>query len=303
MKPDFSELATNAPTSLFGIALVKMIRFHACVMSSGDIALRVSASNSALASFCASSGFFAIQSVSSAWACAIFFARSWWSLQESHARHQHCGRRLRLLDDHLAAGFAFQPRDPRLDRPGRIEFFRLEERELVRVLCREHLGVAAELGDAEAAVDQPRAAGDILRVAELRCGDLFAPEIGGRLQIFVRLHHQRRPAVRRPGNDADLRPLRLRVGIQRRPRPDVGEIDRPRKDRLHRARPRIVGKPLDFHVRPEPLLKPPLPLPRKIMRDQRLCMRDIRKMPETDHRLVRRRGLFRRKQHSANKKQ
>ena len=47
MKPAFSELATNACTDARGISLVKIMRFHACAISSADMSLRVSAINSA----------------------------------------------------------------------------------------------------------------------------------------------------------------------------------------------------------------------------------------------------------------
>src|SRR6478672_260140 len=70
MKPAFCELATNA----LGISLVKIMRFHACAISSADMSLRVSASSSAFTIFCASSGFFKIQSVSSRCACQNLFA-------------------------------------------------------------------------------------------------------------------------------------------------------------------------------------------------------------------------------------
>src|SRR6266404_528258 len=42
MKPAFCELATNACTDARGISLVKIMRFHACAISSADMSLRVS---------------------------------------------------------------------------------------------------------------------------------------------------------------------------------------------------------------------------------------------------------------------
>src|SRR5260370_23635575 len=63
MKPAFCELTTNACTDARGISLVKIMRFHACAISSADMSLRVSASSSAFTIVCASSGFFKIRFV------------------------------------------------------------------------------------------------------------------------------------------------------------------------------------------------------------------------------------------------
>jgi hypothetical protein len=79
MKPAFCELATNACADARGISLVKIMRFHACAISSADMSLRVSASSSDFTIFCASSGFFKIQSVSSRYACQNYALPDEWS--------------------------------------------------------------------------------------------------------------------------------------------------------------------------------------------------------------------------------
>ena len=62
----------------FGTAVVNLIRFHAGETASGAKVVFVSAASSSISSFCASSGFFWIQSVNSAFAATIFFAKSRW---------------------------------------------------------------------------------------------------------------------------------------------------------------------------------------------------------------------------------
>ena len=87
----------------------------------------------------------------------------------------------------FAAGLHFEAGDPGLDGPGGVDFLELEEGELVGIFRREDLGVAAVLGDVEAARGEPCAACDVLGIAKLRGGDFFAAEIGGRLEIFIGL--------------------------------------------------------------------------------------------------------------------
>src|ERR1700719_3335717 len=81
MKPAFCELATNACTDARGISLVKIMRFHACAISSAEMSLRVSASSSAFTLF----------------------------IENLHARDEYRRRGVGLLDQHLAAGFVFKP--------------------------------------------------------------------------------------------------------------------------------------------------------------------------------------------------
>src|SRR5262249_20613969 len=104
----------------------------------------------------------------------------------------------------------------------------LEEKQLIRVPRREHAHVSSSRGDVESLRREPRAAGDVLRVAELRRRDLLSAEIGGGADAAVALHDERRAAARRAGDDADLAALRLRVHVERRTRSDVHEVDRPR---------------------------------------------------------------------------
>ena len=64
------------------------MRFHACVISSADMLLRVSASSSDFTIFCASSGFFKIQSVSSRYACQNYALPDEWSRYVKRMMHK-----------------------------------------------------------------------------------------------------------------------------------------------------------------------------------------------------------------------
>src|SRR6266581_4139246 len=75
-KPAAFALATNLSSASRRISLVSVIRFQACVISSSDVFAFVSSANSAATSFCASTGFFAIQSVSARCASTNFFTIS-----------------------------------------------------------------------------------------------------------------------------------------------------------------------------------------------------------------------------------
>ena len=76
MNPVLSEFCMKLSMEARGVSAVNAMRFHDCAIRSGAMSLLVSASSSALINFWASSGFFAIQSVSAACASANFFARS-----------------------------------------------------------------------------------------------------------------------------------------------------------------------------------------------------------------------------------
>src|ERR1700731_2033777 len=145
MKPAFCELATNACTDARGISLVKIMRFHACAISAAEISLRVSASSSAFTIFCASSGFFKIQSVSSSMCLPEFIRELALFIEKLHARYQYRRRGVGFLDQHPAAGFVFKPRYPWLNCPYGVDFLLLKKRKLIGVLRRQHLRVAAEL--------------------------------------------------------------------------------------------------------------------------------------------------------------
>src|ERR1700730_9065057 len=68
--------ATNFSSTSRRISLVRTIRFHACSINSAAIFAFVSSASSAITSFCASAGFFAIQSVSARCASTNFFTVS-----------------------------------------------------------------------------------------------------------------------------------------------------------------------------------------------------------------------------------
>ncbi len=208
--------------------------------------------------------------------------------QEFDAGNQNGGRDIFFVHENFAARFALQPRNPRLNGPDSIDLFLLEQRQLIGILRRQNLRVTAELRDFQAARRQPRATGNILRVPELRRRNFLSAKICGRFQILVRLHHQRRAAVGRSRDQADFGAVRFRISIQGRARADVSEIDRVGEDRFHRARAGIVNEPLDLGARAEPLLEPAFPLPREIVRHERLGVRDIWEMPDAQDDVFRR---------------
>ena len=86
-------------------------------------------------------------------------------IEELHPRDEHRRGRLRLLDQHLTARLGLKPGYPRLYRPDGVNFLLLKKGKLVGVLRRQHLRVAAELGDFESTCREPRTARNILRVA------------------------------------------------------------------------------------------------------------------------------------------
>ena len=104
------------------------------------------------------------------------------------------------------------------------------------------------------------------------------------------MHHQRRPTLDGACDDADVLAARLGVRVDRRAGTDIGQVDRIREDRFHRARAGIVDKPLDLDACTEALLEPPLALARQPVRHQGLDMRDVREMSDPERDRVRRRG-------------
>src|SRR3954470_8934745 len=92
------------------------------------------------------------------------------------------------------------------------------------------------------------------------------------------MHQQCRAALDRTSNDTDVLAAGFGVSIDCRARPDIGQIDRVREQRLRRARPGIINEPLDFDVRTETLLEPAVALPCQAVCDESLYMRNVWKM-------------------------
>src|SRR6202030_2379824 len=145
MKPAFCELATNACTDARGISLVKIMRFHACSISSADMSWRVSAINSAFTIFLC---FLRIlqNPVGEFPMCLPEFIRELAIfIEKLHTRDEYRRRGVGFLDQYLAAGFVFKPRYPWLNRPYGVGFLLLKKRKLIGILRRQHLRVATEL--------------------------------------------------------------------------------------------------------------------------------------------------------------
>ena len=151
---------------------------------------------------------------------------------------------------------------------------------------RQDLGVAAELSDFQTACCQPRAAGNVLRVTELRGRDFFAAKISGRGEFLVGLDHKRRATIGRAGDEADLGAARSRVSIQGWSGTDVGEIDRLGEDGFHRARAGVVNEPLDLSAGAEAFFKPAFALPAEVVSYERLSVRDVWKMTDPERGVV-----------------
>ena len=74
------------------------------------------------------------------------------------------------------------------------------------------------------------------------------------------------------------------MSIERWPLSDVSQVERAGEDRLHRRRSRVVSEPLDLDIWAEPLFEPAFALTRQGVSNYTLGVRDIREMPETNHR-------------------
>ena len=78
--------------------------------------------------------------------------------------------------------------------------------------------------------------------------------------------------------------MRPQVGVDGGIRADIGEVDRPRKDRFHRAGAGVVDEPLYFHVGAESFFKPSLARSAEAVGDDPLRVGYVRKMADTqDH--------------------
>src|SRR5204862_709240 len=82
--------------------------------------------------------------------------------------------------------------------------------------------------------------------------------------------------------DPDLFTLGFGVGVEHRRGTDIGEINRPGKNRFHRARTSVVDEPFDLCSRSEPLLKPAFALPSQRMSHDALSMSDVREMSDSN---------------------
>ena len=194
-------------------------------------------------------------------------------------RREHRRHGLEVLQRDFSAGFEFEAGDPRLDRPRRLERSRLEQRELVGVFRRNDLHVAAARRHGNAALDQPRAAGDVLRVPELRRRDGAPDEILRRARGNVLAHDERRAAFGASADDAHA-PAALNVGHDRGRGPDVAHVDRPQRQPFHGRGTGVVGLPEQFRSRGKARREPRAPFIFHLLRDERLRVRDVREIPD-----------------------
>src|SRR6266567_6158986 len=189
-----------------------------------------------------------------------------------------------VLEKYLRLRFALETRDPWLNRPDGVHAAALKQTELIRIGSWDHHHIATHLRDLEPLRLQPRSTGNILRVAELRCGNFFSAKIRRRLDRTIRFDDECCASVRCTREDSDFFAVGFKVGIERWPLSDVSQVERAGKDRLHRRRSRIRSEPLDLGIGAEPLFKPAFALTRQGVSNHTLCMRDVWEMPETNHR-------------------
>ena len=154
--------------------------------------------------------------------------------------------RILLLDEDFSAEFVDQAGHPRLDRPGRVDVSAGEEQDQFGVLRRDDLRVAAVHGDLESAFAQPDTGVDVLRVTELRRRETTTDEVLLALQAEALADHEGVTAAGNRRQDADLVALRADVGVDRRRRPDVGDVDRTGEQGLDGGRTGVERTPLDF---------------------------------------------------------
>ena len=224
--------------------------------------------------------------------------------QRSVARYQNSRNSLFLLEKHFRSALLFEAGNPRFNRPHRVETSLFEKRQLFGVRRRQHLRFARCELNFDPVFDKPRAAGYVLRVAELRRADFLSPEVGGFFDSRLGVYDKSRSAVGRAGKNSDVAPARFRERVDCGVRSDVRYVYRAREHRFHRARARVEQTPFDFDVIAEAFLKPSFALSAELVRDQCLRVRDVRKVSDLQHGLSRRRertrlkGERNRKKHS-----
>ena len=152
-------------------------------------------------------------------------------------------RSKRAIEEHFHPAFDLESE---LEAKGRVDVAAGEQEHQLGVLGRDDLGVAAVDGDLQAAFAQPDAGVDVLRVAQLRRGETTADEILRGLQAEALADHQGVAAAGDRRKDADLVALGADVGVDRRGRPDVGEVDRAGEEGLDGGRAGVERTPLDL---------------------------------------------------------
>src|SRR5207247_9553920 len=97
--------------------------------------------------------------------------------QELHTGNKPSGDSVLVVEKNARFRIALETSHPRLDCPNGINSAALKESELIRVRSWDHCHVTAGLSDLESLRFQPRPAGNVLRVAELRGGNFFSANI------------------------------------------------------------------------------------------------------------------------------
>src|ERR1700731_4933733 len=121
-------------------------------------------------------------------------------VQKFRTANQHSRNRVFLLKVNFGLPFQFEPGNPWLHSPDRVKATLLEERQLIRIGCRDNLYAPAELRNPESLRAQPHATRYILCVSKFWCSDFFPAKIRCRFDTTIALHEQRCTASRSAAN-------------------------------------------------------------------------------------------------------
>jgi len=120
---------------------------------------------------------------------------------------------------------------------------------------------------------QPSTQGNVLCVAQLRGGDLFAAKIFRPLNASGGAHDQGCSAAGGTSNDAQGLTLGTHIAGDGRIRSDISQIKRSGEQSFNHGRPGIENSPFDLRTRSKRMLEPAGGSP-----DQGLRMRHVRKI-------------------------
>src|SRR5439155_11466592 len=178
-----------------------------------------------------------------------------------------------FVEKKFTAPIDLQTRQPRLDRPGAMNFPLLKQGQLIGIGQRQQRQRAAFLPQFIAALPEPDPRGDVLSVPQLRRGDDLTPEILLTSDARVLSHDQSRTAAGAPGDNHELFASRFDETIDRGTRPDECRVDGIAEHRLDRRGTGIERNPFDGH--------PDFPLEFALRpRVNRLSMSDVGKVAE-----------------------
>ena len=181
-----------------------------------------------------------------------------------------------LVDKHGSIAFDDQAARPWLRHPRAVDLALLECGQRLRVVLRKDAHVTAAGGvGLEAVVLEKPSQGDVLRAPELWVGDLLA--LQRRDGADAGPDDQLCTTRGRARDDSDRLAVRLRERVDRRVRPDEGDVDRAGEDGGDGVAAGVERMSFELYVgaergREQALLEP----------DQRRCMSQVREVSQPD---------------------